>query len=335
MQEDTFILYGSEYSPFSVKVRSYLRYKGIPHVWRPRTRDNMAEFQAHAKLPLIPLLLRPDGTAMQDSTPMIEKLEAEFPSPSILPDEAVSVFMSALIEEYADEWGNKPMFHYRWWRDEDQIAISGALAAASNPSGSEAENKAFAQSLRERMVPRLSFVGSSEQNRETIEQSLEDLLGLLEVHLKGRPYLFGGRPALADFGLFGQLYGCTQQPTTIAILKDYPLVSAWIDRMVDPAAEGAFEPWADLAGTLVPLIRDQVGGLYMPWAVANSQALMQEAPTFTVSLRGCDFTQDTMKYTGRSFMALRKRYQDAGDNGLLEEALIKADCLKPLVSEYW
>ncbi len=108
-------LFGSELSPYSVKVRSYLRYKKIPHTWVVRDSSTLEEFQRHARLPLIPLVLAPDGTAMQDSTPIIEALEARHPEPSIHPPDPTLAFLSALIEEYADEWGNKPMFHFRWF----------------------------------------------------------------------------------------------------------------------------------------------------------------------------------------------------------------------------
>ena len=78
-------LFGNELSPYSVKVRSYLRYKDIPHVWIVRDATNQEEYARYAKLPLIPLLVFPDGTSLQDSTPIIEHLESRFPEPSIQP----------------------------------------------------------------------------------------------------------------------------------------------------------------------------------------------------------------------------------------------------------
>ena len=99
---ETYRIYGAEASPYSVKVRGYFRYKGIPHEWIPRTVDRMEEFQRYAKLPLIPCVVAPDETAMQDSTPIIEKMEARFPNPSIVPDDPAAAFLSALIEEYAE-----------------------------------------------------------------------------------------------------------------------------------------------------------------------------------------------------------------------------------------
>ena len=67
-------IFGSELSPYSVKVRAYFRYKGIAHEWLTRTPDTQAEFDAHARLPLVPLVITPEGEGLQDSTPIIERL---------------------------------------------------------------------------------------------------------------------------------------------------------------------------------------------------------------------------------------------------------------------
>src|SRR5438552_6764761 len=126
-------LFGSELSPYSVKVRSYLRYKRIPHRWVVRDLTTLAEFQRHARLPLITLVLAPDGTAMQDSTPIIDELEARHPEPSIHPAEPALAFLSALIEAYAVEWDNKPMLHYRWFYVPDQVSAGARLLRETNP----------------------------------------------------------------------------------------------------------------------------------------------------------------------------------------------------------
>ena len=96
-----------------MKVRSYFRYKGLPHEWILRSPAIQAEFQKYAKLPLVPLVVTPDGEGVQDSTPIIERFEAGR-RPSLRPDDPALAFLSALLEEYGDEWGNKWMFHYRW-----------------------------------------------------------------------------------------------------------------------------------------------------------------------------------------------------------------------------
>src|ERR1700675_4892449 len=101
---DVYRIFGMELSPYSVKVRSYFRFKGIPHRWIIRGAANEEEFRRYAKLPLVPLVITPEGAALQDSTPILEHFERLFPEPSIHPPEAALAFVSALIEEYGDGW---------------------------------------------------------------------------------------------------------------------------------------------------------------------------------------------------------------------------------------
>ena len=42
---DRYRIFGVELSPYSVKVRSYFRYKGIPHEWVVRSPINQGEFE--------------------------------------------------------------------------------------------------------------------------------------------------------------------------------------------------------------------------------------------------------------------------------------------------
>ena len=174
-------LFGFELSPYSVKVRSYLRYKNIPHQWIVRSMAQMPEFQKYAKLPLVPLLVWPNEAALQDSTPIIEKLEDQHPEQPINPEDSLLTFVSYLIEEFADEWGNKPMFHYRWRREVDQE--SAALRLAKEQLGENADD-ATLQSAKEmikgRMVSRVWFVGSSDETAPFIESNYKELLELLE-----------------------------------------------------------------------------------------------------------------------------------------------------------
>ena len=189
-------LFGVELSPYSLKVRAYFRYKDIPHEWIARDSSNQAEFERYAKLPLVPLVVTPDGKGIQDSTPIMDHFENLQPEPSIHPSDPALAFLSTLIEEYGDEWGNKQMFHYRWRYEPDQKSTAERIVRLTRPGLSEEEYQKAAEQIRERMVPRLSFVGSSEHTREHIESSLDRLLSILEQHLRQRMYLFGGSQCL-------------------------------------------------------------------------------------------------------------------------------------------
>src|SRR4030081_2399433 len=173
---DGYRIIGAEMSPYSVKVRSYFRYKAIPHHWVLRNAASQTEFEKHARIPVIPLVVTPEGTGIQDSTPIIDAMEKLYPEPSIHPGAAVARFISALIEEFGDEWGNKWMFHYRWARDVDQISSAGRLARRGGPKASEQEHAGFASKVRARMVDRVWFVGSNEATAPQIEAGFLDML---------------------------------------------------------------------------------------------------------------------------------------------------------------
>ena len=319
-------LIGAEESPYSVKVRAALRYKSLPHQWL--TRVQAAElFQKHARVPLIPLLVTPDGKGMQDSTPILETLETAHPEPSIHPPDPVCAFISFLLEEFADEWGNKWMFHYRWAREADQRACARRLAALMQPDAADVEIDSAAEAIRTRMVNRVWFVGSSAQTAKQIEESFKDSIDLLEAHLSIRPYLFGSRPALADFGLWGQLYNAFRDPTPNEIMRRRgPHVVEWIERMHEPAALGAFESWHALARTLMPLLSDQVAGLFLPWSRANAQAIESGEDGFSVHLQSGLWQQKPQKYHARSLAALKARYTDWPASETLDQVLTETGC---------
>jgi glutathione S-transferase len=327
-----------------VKVRSYFRYKQIPHEWVVRDMARMPEFQKYARLPLIPLVVTPEDEGIQDSTPIIEKLEALFPEPPIHPDDPALAFLSALVEEYADEWGNKHMFHYRWTYEPDQDANADRIARMSLGDADDEAIAKMAAAVKERMIPRLSFVGSNATTRDRIESSYRRLLSIVDEHLAGRSYLFGARPAFGDFGLFAQIYECWTDPTAGALLRQSsPRVEAWVERMLEPKPEGRVEAWVermlepkpeggfetreDLLPTLRPLIEHEIAGLFLPWSAANAKALSLGEKEFSVTLEGSAFTQATQKYHARSLKALKERHAGVADRSALDPILAETGCL--------
>jgi len=326
-------IFGSELSPYSVKVRAYFRYKGLAHEWLLRSPANQAEFQIYAKLPLVPLVVTPEGEGMQDSTPIIERFEAANREPSIVPDDKALAFLSALIEEFSDEWGNKWMFHYRWtytpdcWSTAERIAqqmmgAQGALAVAQARAA-----------VAERMSGRLGFVGSNATTRPLIEASFKRTLEILNAHLAARPYLLGGRPALADFGLWGQFYETATDPTPGALMRaSAPNVMAWVGRMLSPKMEGPFEAWAALSSGLMPLLAEQVGGLFLPWSTANAAAIEKGEKTFEFKLDGQPWSQEPQKYHARSLAEIRRKYAAAQGAPGLDKVLTRTDCRRWLAT---
>ena len=328
-----FRIYGSEMSPYSVKVRSYFRYKGLPHRWLIRNASNQADYQKHAKLPLIPLVVTPDEQGIQDSTPIIERIEAMHPQPGVHPADPTMAFLSALLEEFGDEWGNKWMFHYRWARDVDQLSAAGRIARQMQPRADQSQHAEMTAQIRGRMVDRVWFVGSNEMTAPQIEASFERAIDLLDAHFSTYPYLFGAKPAFGDFGLWGQLYCAWSDPTAGALIEGRAQsLLAWIHRMLWPRAEGELADWNSLAPTLQPLLRTIVGPLFLPWSVANAHAVAINAESFTVTLDGHTWTQKPQKYHARSLTALRAKYVAAASKQL-DTVLDSSGCLDALREE--
>jgi len=288
----SYVLHGFNPSPYSVKMRAILRYRRIPFVWDGI--GNPRDIAVAANLPpVIPILRFPDGRLMNDSTPLAYALEREHPGErSIIPDDPAHAYLSDLLEDFGDEWVTKMMFHYRWYY---------------------AADRAFAQTWiitsRDRQVGRMALVGCTEQNRPLIEESYRFVLDTLDRHVRAIPFLFGARPSLADFGLFGQLQILSVDPTPMAEMRERaPDVYCWLLRLDDASGvEGDWlDPKASLPETLTALLR-HCGETYLPFLAANTRALQEGRDEVALDIMGRPYVQAPFRYQGKCHDALRKK----------------------------
>jgi glutathione S-transferase len=271
---------------------------------------------------------------MQDSTPILELLEERHPEPGIHPEDPALRFLANLLEEYADEWVNKLMFHYRWGYPADQkhrsrTLAEGSLGGLTAPWFGKLMKPLMAPLLVRRMVPRMAFAGATENNRTILISSFARLVELLELHLQERPYVFGGRPAMADFGLWGQLHQAFTDPSCHKILEDEgPAVVAWIKRMESPEPLGDFDTLDNLIPTLSPIFSDEVGPRFLAWAAANARAWERGEKQTGLTMAGQRYYQKTFKYPAQGFARLRSQFAVVSDNAALKEFLDDTGCLK-------
>lgn len=302
-------LFGSETSAYSTKMRSYLRYKGVEHEWRPRTQESEAELKALAKFSTLPVLVTASGFAVHDTTPMIEALEADSPEPSATPADPALAFLACVLEEYADAWLAKAAYHYRWTRKKDQRlaaqrAIEDYYVVAPPEDRKAAEDGAIV-----RMLGQLRVMGLEGELGMVLERSFKRFVKLLDDHLRKHLYLFGGRPSIADFAIAGQLIQMLKDPTPAKIIeKDGEFVMKWCEFLADPKPGGPFESLDDLKETLAPIFGAELAVCFLPWAAENLESSLAGNATFNVTFGKDELTLAPLKSAARSFRELRRKF---------------------------
>lgn len=318
-------LFGAETSPYSLKVRAMLRFKGADFEWIDRNAANEAEFRKLAATPTVPLLASPDGSLSQDSTLILAALEAALPEPPAQPDDPALTAISLILEEYADEWLNKAMFQQRWGQAPDRDAAALRVLIQLNGGKRPRAYKAATRQIADRMVARLPLVGAEADNAPTLEASSRRFALRLNAHLKEHLFIFGGHPSAADFAIAAQYQQMLTDPTPAAWLADQtPFLLAWCEHMQDPKASGPYAGLDQLRPTLLPLFDGEASRTFLPWAKANTASAMRGRKRFSVTLDDGLFEQATQNYAGRSFQSLRERIEASLDAPGLADFLADA-----------
>lgn len=315
-------LFGMDVSPYSVKVRAFMRFKNLPHQWLLRTKDNETAFREKAKLPLIPLLVTPAGLGLQDSTLIMDFLQQEHPQPSALLINPALNFLAQALEEAADEWLIKPMFHYRWNYEADRIDASMRLAKASVEPGTDPSS--YAEKIAAFLMTRREPLGCTSDNAEAIEAQLDETALRLDQHLGEHRFIFGEAISYADFGLASMFYELLSDPTPRTRLAKLGHIQRWVDTVMDGANShaGVVASWSALSATLTPFLEHLLLHTYLPWARANAGA---EA-AFATHIQGHAYAQAVQKYPAKSWQTLQKRWQAMSDH----ERAQANDCLNGL-----
>lgn len=324
-----YTLYGALGSPYSLKLRAVLRYRRIVHVW---SHGIIAQQMAATKVkaPVIPVLQYPDGSFANDTTPVIYDLEARHAERSIVPEDAGDAFLAHLLEDFGDEWLTKAMFGYRWLEEVDQLQMSRWLAFDAFKGGGEERVAGHAATFRERQVGRMALVGCTRENFALIEDSTRRVLGALEAHVIDRHFLFGTRPSLAEFGIYGQLSQLGVDPTAQAMMRaDFPDTFRWLLHIDDASGiEGEWQASGEGPALVVEQLLAEMGRVYVPFLLANKEAALAGRETFRFEVDGMSYEQGTFKYQLKCLADLRARYAalDGEVRERIDPVLERAGC---------
>jgi glutathione S-transferase len=255
-----YVLIGAEASQFSGKARAYLRWKCVDFSEKMATPEVYRDLvEPRIGFAVIPVLITPDGLAVQDSADIIDYVERAEAGPSVFPDGPVQNLASFLLELYADEWLIIPAMHYRWNYNEAWIVQEFGRSAA--PNASPEEQARMGQVLAAPVKEAVPKFGVSEETISGIEAHYEGFLADYSAHLRKMPFVFGGRPSLADFALFGPLYGpLYRDPASGERMRRLaPVVADWVERMLTvKAGSKSLSGGDEVPPTLYPILKRQM-----------------------------------------------------------------------------
>ncbi|MBI1239379.1 MAG: glutathione S-transferase family protein [Alphaproteobacteria bacterium] len=327
-------LYGLKVSYFTGKMEGYLRYKEIPFTYRSMSVEDFTkripEKVGARQMPAIELA---DGRWMTDTSPMIDWFETHYPEPPILPADPVQAFLCRLIEDYADEWLWRPAMHFRW-----SYPVSATLLARqiTDEIAPDVPIPGWLKRWRTERRQKSNFVdrdGVTPETRANVEGGYVTLLKLLTRILETRPFLFGGRPTLADIGLFGPLFRhFAMDPAPGVIMRETaPAVSEWVYRLWNARASRVDGPLvAGVPDDLLPLVKE-IGETHLQALCANADAWARGDKSYEMVIQGAPYRAvPTSQYRVWCLEKLQERFR-AVDDGALAALLGGQNALEPLL----
>ena len=228
-----YVLWGANWSLYTAKVRPYLIKKKIDYV---EVCPSHPHYSAHIMPTVgyftVPVLETPKGEIIADSCRIMEHLQAEFPDPPLLPEDKALAALAYLIHSFGSEGLTKSAMYQRW-----NTSYENRLYARSEferTLGTHETADFFAISMRS-YLPVLG-IGLDHQVDVAVEKSIDALYASLNAHFLKYPYILGGLPSLADYGLMGPLYAHHGRDVESSnrMKLSAPAVYRWVETMLRP-----------------------------------------------------------------------------------------------------
>ena len=333
MPGEAIALMGAPGSPYTRKMLAVLRYRRIPYRFLI-SGGRQAAAMPEPRVRLLPTFFLPGPSgaleAVTDSTPIIRRLERDYSGRSLIPDDPGLAFIDELIEDYADEWLTKAMFHYRWTYRDDIDKASAALPCWRNHAIPDEALAQVSKTIGERQIGRLGVVGSNPVTGPVIEARYRRFLEAFEAHLTGHTFILGARPGAGDFAVYGQLTQLAQfDPTPMALTTEIaPRVGAWVSLMEDHSGlEPEAGDWIRMDAvppTLLALLRE-IGSVYPPVMLANADALAAGAASVETEVDGRPWIQTPFAYQAKCLQWLRSSHDALPPSSRKEVDALLAD----------
>lgn len=306
-------VYLSDVSYFSGKLEGALRAKRVGYDRVRITPDVLLdEVLPSTGWMKVPAIRREDGLWLHDTTPLLRWLDDAHPQRRLIPEDPYRAFLSALVEDYCDEWQWRPAMFWRWaWPDNARYL--GARLGAELSHGTI--HPAWAMGLFFRTRQQRIFLrgdGVTRENFDAIAGLYPRALEWLESLLATRRFLLGDRPSLIDIAWFGPMFRhYAQDPRPAALMAERaPRVWAWVARVWNSGSEAwsdtALDDFSDAAWDAVFA---DAGTAYLPYLRDNAAALARGDARFSGSYGDIAYPKlPAISYRARCLNTLRHHY---------------------------
>jgi len=327
-------------SPYSMKMRAYLRYRRIPFEWVTGEAANtiaMTKVEPY----MVPVLGYPDGSFVNDSTYLVDDLESRYSDRSVTPENEADAFLALLIEDYADEWLLAPFFLYRWETEADQTHnAQWIIYEYFRGNIGHEQFDAMTELWRTRQTGMLKAVSGEPASYDMVKASLHDFLAIMERAVRERPFFFGSRPSRAEFAIFGMLSQLMQDLGSNRFMREhYPLTSRWVDVIDDMSGfEGDWESLSDqpecLQNSIVFELLKLSGSYHLPMLLANQTASQNQEKFYSLKIAGESHKRRVLPRSLPCLPDLQQRYGTLSDSAkaALSPVLDDTGCLPFLIA---
>jgi len=265
-----YVVHGLTVSYFTRKITAHLDHLRAPWWLDPSIGAN-PKARALGWNGGIPVITTPAGEMIWDSTAVLLHLDAHHPGRTILPEDPVVRFLAFVLDDFSDEWLYRHAVGTRWLYEEN--VVSGSWDISREGSLEIATDiESLRRLVTEAMTACLPRLGVTPHNIQAwVNESLVPWQATLASHVAAHGYLFGNRPSLADFALFGGNAAhfindpwCRRLTERVA-----PPIIPYTQRMMRPGPDQLGEWFSDatIPDSLIAVLAE-AGRHYLPWVAS-------------------------------------------------------------------
>ena len=274
-------LLSAPFSYYSAKTRTNLRLKGVSF------DEQLATLWVYRRVIVpktgvrfIPVLLTPEGEALQDSTVIMDWLEARYPQPALVPDDGkhpTKRLAAELLEIYTDNWLLVPAMHARWGDPSHLDEVHAQFGSIASPWLPKPIRRMAGRRLARFFAQGAKALGATPSTAGALESFAAETRAVLDAHFERWPFALGQRASSADIALAGPVAGhWAVDPNPSKELQKYPALTAWLKRIRERVEGPADQGPDEVPVSLDPLFR-RLFSEYAPLLVDAHRRLAEYA----------------------------------------------------------